>query len=154
MSKTLNYFIAIVILLWPLTIAEDPPLGEGEQKTTAKKTPSKKEKKPTFAGKKYKQPHFSSQKPDYIDKDAFLLAFKRQAALSLLPCLNKWKKSPASLILKAYLTKVGKLTQVETAYQEEGLPNCAITAISAMSFEKLAINMPEEKQALQWKVSW
>jgi hypothetical protein len=89
-----------------------------------------------------------------IDRQAFLLAFRRQSPPVLLPCLRLWQPSPGSVLLTGSLDRRGMLTNLSTVGFSGKLPTCALTAIRDMRFEAAAKTLRLDMQTLEWRVDW
>ncbi len=115
----------------------------------------------------HKKPFASSQNPPMerwkkkqmatsdllgIDKDRFMVIFKRQSKISLEPCLRRWRASPFSVSLTATLEKNGSLSHIKAIGQE--LPVCAELSLKDMDFKAISSTMSGKSILVYWKVDW
>ena len=148
-----NRIIALMLVLWPLMIGPDPdpgPIGDdlAEVPVTSPKTAGREAK----GGTKLKL--FATGQGAPIDREAFILSFKRQAPLAALPCLTATKPSPASVHVTATLLKSGKLKNVRPVGVDAVFPDCLVAAVESMDFAPVAQSLTQESQQLMWRIDW
>jgi hypothetical protein len=152
MTKALPYVLALVILLYPEVIGEEEvfrvqPIAEPVIESIQPKIPN-------GPSQRYQQRTFRDKKPDYVDKEAFLESFKRQAQLELMACLSDWQTSPSFIVLQGTIGKNGSLFNVKPIPPDLGLPPCIVESIEAMDFSTLTGSMEEKSHQIQWKIDW
>lgn len=148
--------LCLLIILWAQDIGPEEFIAPLIEKIPAKNLGQAPEKKvePTASGKKSSGKIFETAFQSSLNKSKFLLAFKRQSHIDLQPCLKTWKSTPYSIMLKARLSRQGKLSQISWFQSQESLPSCAISSLSEMDFSQLTYDLKYEFESIEWRVDW
>lgn len=110
---------------------------------------------PSGSGGKLSQKNLGNKDPATIDRDAFLISYKRQARAQLDACLQSWKPSPGQATFVAVLhKKTGRLSNLEILGDNTELPGCIASITAAMDFAAVATSMTGENVVLQWTTDW
>lgn len=144
-----NILITWVLLLWSSPIGPEAPFPPS---IPPKATPVLPPSSMSPAAGRQSQDHLPSQEIRNFDRQRFLLAFRRQSPLQLLPCLKREVGLKGSFMFVAELEKDGFLRRVRTT--ESRLPACATEAIHDMNFKSLTEHWHIESVTVQWRVDW
>ncbi|MGE0173760.1 MAG: hypothetical protein AB7T49_13265 [Oligoflexales bacterium] len=147
MNLAFHCAILLVGLLWSDVIGDEQPMPpmphpgvSGPMQKQTGLTPGSGRPKITGVGR-----------PN-IDEEAFQLSFRRQAQKDLLKCLYEKIGPRGRLVLRADLTKAGKLRNTSALNAE--LPACAKRSMEDMSFDHLTKEMRSDFAVLQWALDW
>jgi len=155
MLHRFSYLIAFFLVFWATDIGPEEKINGGKGKPIAKPILTK---IPEFNGdsnKKFTRPRIKIKKVFPIDKEQFLITFKRQSRLGLLHCLREWRESPASVIVSGRLYQTGHLKKVEGIDMASQLPECFHESVGSMLFQDVASILPKlEWQSIQWRIDW
>lgn len=149
-----NRVLAAILILWALMIAPDPDPGpEIPEIIVEKPAPPL---KAVIGDAKGSSPlkRFPTGAGAPIDREAFIISFKRQAARDALPCLRGAKPSPASANVMATLLKTGQLKNLRPVGTGDGFPDCLIAAVVKMNFAPVAASLSSDSQELSWRIDW
>jgi hypothetical protein len=143
--------LGIVLALWACDIGPEipgiplEPLGEVEPQKPVE----------SGSGSKLAQKNLGDKNAADLDRDAFLLSYKRQARANLDACLQSWMPSPGRATFIAVLSKKsGQLSNLEVFGGSKDIPGCVVTLTVAMDFSSVAETMNGETVTLQWNADW
>jgi hypothetical protein len=99
------------------------------------------------------KPKLELQKRSSLDREAFLLAFKQQAGRSLISCLREQVGPTGRVTFVARLHRNGRLSGSRLLIANSHL-DCAVEALSAMSFTAATQTMNDESTEITWRFDW
>ena len=147
----IRVLVGIILALWACDIGPDIP-GIPLEPVAEIGTP-----KPVLSGsgQKLPQKNLGDKNAADIDRDAFLLSYKRQARASLDACLQSWIASPGRATFIAVLSKsTGQLSNLEVLGGSKDIPGCVVTLSHAMDFASVAETMIGDNVTIQWNADW
>lgn len=156
-AAIVSYLVLLIALMWSTEIGPEQPMPielPPENHNVAPESAKPATPPPTIKGSSRPRDQIPVDPWATIDRQSFLRAFKRQAAMALTPCLNEWLASPQWLTVAATLTRSGQLKNPISLDQRQPLPACAIEAIEAMNFSAIGDSMRRDSVTLQWRIDW
>ena len=143
--------VGVILALWACDIGpEVPGIPLEPLAETGSPTPTT-----SGNGKKLAQKNLGDKNAADIDRDAFLVSYKRQARASLDACLQSWIPSPGRATFVAVLSRTtGRLSNLEVLGANKDIPGCVVTLSQAMDFSSVAETMNGDNVTIQWNADW
>ena len=140
--------ILILLLIFPWPIDTDPSFMPAPRHAAIgpKSATDKTASKPSLL--------FDPQWSQPIDREAFLISFRRQARSSLQECLDSEPLAAHSFSASATLTRKGKLLNLKLWSATGAPPVCAKAMIAAMNFASLTHGFRSPWAEIQWRIDW
>ena len=152
--KFIDFVLLMVILFYSSDIGDEQSLPEENSPVTEKVSAQKTNTVVPSKGRKTPRGVFPTDPLSAVSRQAFLLAFKRQAEVELLSCLKTWLPSPESITIAATLYQEGYLRSPVSLESRHLLPDCAVSAIEKMDFKNIGAQLKHPTVTLQWRIDW
>jgi hypothetical protein len=144
--------IGLILALWACDIGPEVPGIPLVEPFSETGTPTPLQ---SGSGKKLPQKNLGDKSAADIDRDAFLVSYKRQARASLDACLQSWIPSPGRATFVAVLSKsTGRLSNLEVLGGNRDAPGCVVTLSEEMNFSSIADSMVGDNVTIQWNAVW